>query len=90
MLSLGNLPLDLTAETGSVSEASVQQQQEQGGQPEQIQQAAALDATLERAVHPPTALASLPPTVAHLVLRHWQLKVCHWQLKAVATYDDDV
>ncbi len=114
MLSLGNLPLDLAAETGSVSEASAQQQQEQQqqqqereGEPlsvgtsvmsstiatwialvEQIQQAASLDATLQRAVHPPTALASLPPTVAHLVIRHWQLKVRHWQLKAVTTNDD--
>ena len=76
MLPLGNLPFSTTAETASVAEADAQQQRERTGHEERLQQAAAVDAGVEPAVLTGTpALASLPPTVANLVIRHWQLKV---------------
>ena len=78
MLPLGNLPFSTSAETASVAEAEAdaQQQQERTGHEERLQQAAAVDAGVEPAVLTGTpALASLPPTVANLVIRHWQLKV---------------
>ena len=84
MLPLGNLPFSTTAETASVAEADAQQQREQTGHEERLQ-AAAVDAGVEPAVLTGTpALASLPPTVANLVIRHWQLKV------VAAANDDDL
>ena len=85
MLPLGNLPFSITAESASVTEADAQQQQEREGHGELLQQAAAVDAGVEPAVLTGIpALASLPPTVANLVIRHWQLKV------VAAVYDDDL
>ncbi len=85
MLPLGNLPFSTTAESASVAEANAQQQQEREGYEERLQQAAAVDAGVEPTVLTGTpALASLPPTVANLVIRHWQLKVF------AAAHDDDL
>jgi hypothetical protein len=84
MLPLGNLPFSITAESASVTEADAQQQ-EREGHGERLQQAAAVDSGVEPAVLTGIpALASLPPTVANLVIRHWQLKV------VAAVYDDDL